>query len=59
MTQKNDEMSPVHAQCAKLFEKRTVAELTEDQMMAVDGGTGLACGVAIGVTLTLLYIMLK
>jgi hypothetical protein len=40
MTSENSIVLPT--QTAQLFEKRIVAELTEDQMMAVDGGTSVA-----------------
>jgi hypothetical protein len=45
---------PAQAQSVQLFEKRTVAELTEDQMMAVDGGSTFACGFVAGVVATII-----
>jgi hypothetical protein len=33
-------------QSAPLFEKRTVVELTENEMLGIDGGTTAACGAA-------------
>jgi hypothetical protein len=38
----------------QLFEKRTVAELTDAEMMDVDGGTWAACAVAAAVASSLL-----
>lgn len=38
-------------QTTPLFEKRTVVELTENEMMGIDGGTTAACGAgAVAVT---------
>jgi hypothetical protein len=58
MTLENSIVLPVHVQTELLFEKRTVAELTEDQMMAVDGGSTFACGFVVGVTAAILIRLL-
>ncbi len=58
MTPENFNGTPLNVQTVQLFEKRTVAELSDEQMMAVDGGTTFACGFVAGVTAALLIRLL-
>jgi hypothetical protein len=58
MTLETSNVTPVYVQPIQLFEKRTVAELSDEQMMAVDGGTTFACGFVAGFTAALLLKLL-
>jgi hypothetical protein len=58
MTLENSIVLPVHVQTAQLFEKRTVAELSDEQMIAIDGGSTFACGFVVGFTAALLMKLL-
>lgn len=42
MTLEMEKATPL-SQSPLLFEKRIVAELSENELMAIDGGSGLAC----------------